>query len=90
MLVCGTEWKAPDFKLTPVIVESIDPTGAQSKTPSKVLLINEIYSHFHYTILELGTLEMDESLNALSVDGALKPKNKHLEDKGLIHISYMP
>ena len=90
MLVRGTKWKALDFKLTLAIAESIAPIGAQSKIPAKVLLINEIRSHFHYTIQELGTLEMDETLNVLSVDGSLKPKHKHLEDKGLIHLSQMP
>ena len=33
---------------------------------------------------------MDETLNAMSVDEALKPEHKHLDDKGLIHLSYMP
>ena len=90
MLVCGMKWKVPNFKLTPSIAKSIDPVKEQSKIPSKVLLINDICSHFHYTIQEIGTLEMDETLKALSVDGALKLKRKHLEDKGLIHISCMP
>ena len=78
---------ALDFKLTPAIAENVDPVRAQSIIPTKVLLINGIRSHFHYTIQELVTLEMDETLNVSSVDRALKPKHKHLEDKGLIHIS---
>ena len=90
MLDQGMEWKAPEFKLTHAFIESIDPIGAQSKILTKVLLINDIHSHFHCTIQELGTLEMDETLNFLSVDGSLKPKHKHLEDKGLIHLSRMP
>ena len=90
MLVCGTEWKAPDFKLIPATIKSTDHAGAQSKIPSKVLLINDIHSHFHCTIQEIGTLEMDETLKALSVDGVLRLKKKHLEDKCLICISHMP
>ena len=90
MLVCGIEWKAPDFKLSPTITERIDPTKVQSRILSKVLLINEIHSNFHCTIQEIGTLEMDETLSALSVNGVLKPEHKHLEDKGLTHITCMP
>ena len=33
---------------------------------------------------------MDETLKAMSVDGALKPKHKHLDDKGLVHLLCMP
>ena len=86
MLVCGMEWKALDFKLTLVIAENVNPIRAQSQIPTKVLLINNIRSHFHCVVQELGTLEMDETLNAMSVYRALKPKHKHLDDKGLIHI----
>ena len=68
MLVHGMEWKAPDFKLTRAISKSIDPVGVQSKILSKVLLINDICSHFHCTIQEIGTLEMDETLKDLSVN----------------------
>ena len=32
---------------------------------------------------------MDETLNALSVNGVLKLEHKHLEDKGLTHITHM-
>ncbi|GLJ37737.1 hypothetical protein SUGI_0766750 [Cryptomeria japonica] len=46
MLVKGVEWTAPNFKLVPVIAESLDPSGAQSRIPSKVLLINDIRTHF--------------------------------------------
>ena len=42
MLVKGVEWKVLNFKLVPTIAESLDPNGAQSQTPPKVLLI---YSH---------------------------------------------
>ena len=90
MLVCGTKWKATNFKLTPTITENVDSTKAQSWIPTKVLLINDIQFHFHCTFQELGTLEMDETLKVLSVDRALKLEHKHLEDKGLIHISWMP
>ena len=46
MLVHGVEWKAPDFKLTPTTTENLDPSGAQSQIPPKVLFINDIHSHF--------------------------------------------
>ena len=59
MLVKGVEWKAPNFKLVPAITESLDPNGAQSQTPPKVLLINDIRTHFKCSIQELGNLEMD-------------------------------
>ncbi|GLJ52695.1 hypothetical protein SUGI_1121870 [Cryptomeria japonica] len=62
MLVKGVEWTAPNFKLVPAIAESLDPSGAQSRIPSKVLLINDIRTHFKCTIQELGTLEMDNAL----------------------------
>ncbi|GLJ26565.1 hypothetical protein SUGI_0514850 [Cryptomeria japonica] len=35
MLVKGVEWTAPNFKLIPAIAESLDPSGAQSRIPSK-------------------------------------------------------
>ncbi|GLJ37204.1 hypothetical protein SUGI_0754580 [Cryptomeria japonica] len=38
MLVKGVEWTAPNFKLVPVIAESLDPSGAQSKIPSKAAI----------------------------------------------------
>ena len=82
ILVHGTKWKVSDFKLTPTIIENVDPTRAQSWIPAKVFLINDIRSHFHCTIQDLGTLEMDETLNAMSEDRALKPKHKHFDDKG--------
>ncbi|GLJ51722.1 hypothetical protein SUGI_1099190 [Cryptomeria japonica] len=62
MLVKGVKWTAPNFKLVPAITESLDPSGAQSRIPSKVLLINDIRTHFKCTIQELGTLEMDNAL----------------------------
>ena len=90
ILVGGMEWKAIDFKLFPTIAKSLEPTRAQSRIPFKVLLMNDIRSNFQCTIQEIGTLEMDEKLNALSVNKVLKPKHKHLEDKGLTHITCMP
>ena len=90
MLVKGVEWKAPNFKLVPAIAESLDPNGAQSQTPPKVLLINDIRTHFKCSIQELGNLEMDNALGEMSVDGSLKPEHKHLETKGLTHISHLP
>ena len=50
MLVKGFEWKAPNFKLVLAIAESLDPYGAQLKIPPKVLLINDIRTHFKCTI----------------------------------------
>ena len=46
MLVHGVEWKAPNFKLTPTIMETLDLSGAQSQIPPKVLLINNIHLNF--------------------------------------------
>lgn len=50
MLVKGVEWKAPNFKLVPSISETLDPNRAQSQIPPKVLIINEIHTHFRCTI----------------------------------------
>jgi hypothetical protein len=58
MLVHG-EWKALNFKLTPTIAKTLDPSGAQSQIPPKVLLIYDICTHFKCVIQEIGTLEMD-------------------------------
>ena len=33
---------------------------------------------------------MDVAQGELCVDGVLKPKHKHLEDKGLTHITHFP
>ena len=90
MIVKGVKMKAPNFKIAPGIVESLDSHGAQSQIPSKVLLINDIRTHFKCTIQELGTLEMDNALAEMCVDGALKPEYKHLETKGLTHIPHLP
>lgn len=90
MLVWGIEWKALNFKLVAVIVESLNPNGAQSQIPPKVLLINDIWTHFKCIVQEIRTLEMDSALGELYVDGILKPKNKHLEEKGLTHIPHLP
>ncbi|GLJ24337.1 hypothetical protein SUGI_0464530 [Cryptomeria japonica] len=38
MLVKGVKWTAPNFKLVPAIVESLDPSGAQSRIPSKAAI----------------------------------------------------
>src|SRR4029434_11259044 len=64
--------------------------GAQSQIPPKVLLINDIRTHFLCTVQEIGTLDMDTVFAELCVDGALKPEYKHLETKGLTHIPHMP
>ena len=73
MLVKGVEWKEPNFKLVPTVAESLNPHRAQSQIPPKVLLINDICTHFKCTIQELGTLEMDNALEEICVDGSLKP-----------------
>ena len=90
MLVHGVEWKASNFKLTPTIAKTLDPSGEQSQIPPKVLLINDIHSHFKCAIQDIGTLEMDECLKELCIDGVLKPEHQHLEAKGLTHIPHMP
>ena len=90
MLVRGVDWKAPDFKLSLAITETLDPVGAQLQIPPKVLFINDIFSHFHYVVQEIGSLQMDETLNSLCVKGVLKPEHQHLEAKGLTHIPHMP
>ena len=74
MLVHG-EWKAPNFKLPSAIAKALDPSGAQSQIPPNILLINDIHSHFKGMIHDIGTLEMDESLGHLCVNGVLKPKH---------------
>lgn len=90
MLVGGVEWNALDFKLTPAITETLDPSGAQSQIPTKVLLINDIRTHFKCVIQDIGTLEMDDALDKLCLNGVLKLEHQHLETKGLTHISHMP
>ena len=90
MLVKGVEWKAPNFKIVPAIAQTLDPHGAQSQIPPKVLLINDIHTYFSCTVQEIGTLDMDNALAELCVDGALKPEFKHLEIKGLTHIPHLP
>ena len=57
------EWKAPDFKLSPVVAKTLDLSGAQSQIPSKVLLIDDICLHFKCAIQDIGILEMDETLD---------------------------
>ena len=89
MLVKGVEWKALNFKIVPAIAQTLDPHGAQLQIPPKVLLINDIRTHFSCTMQEIGTLDMDNALAELCVDGALKPEFKHLETKGLTHIPHL-
>ncbi|GLJ13237.1 hypothetical protein SUGI_0208460 [Cryptomeria japonica] len=38
MLVKGVKWTASNFKLVPAIAESLDPSGAQSRIPSKATI----------------------------------------------------
>ena len=89
MLVKGVEWKAPNFKLVSAIAKTLDPYGAQSQISPKVLLINDIRTHFKYNVQEIGTLEMDNALAEMSVDGMLKSEFKHWETKGLTHIPHL-
>ena len=84
------EWKAPYFKLSPIIAKTLDLSGAQSQIPPKVLLIKNIHSHFKCDIQDIKTLEMDETLEKLCVNGVLKLEHQHLETKGLTHILRMP
>lgn len=90
MLVRGVDYEAPNFKLSPTIVEMLDLVGAQSQILPKVLLVHNIRSYYKCSIQELGTHEMNEALSELCVNGILKPKHQHLEAKGLTHISHMP
>ena len=76
--------------LIPAIAESLDPYGAQIKIPLKVLLINDIRTHFKCNVQEIGTLEMDNSLAEMCVDEVLKLEFKHLETKGLTNIPHLP
>ena len=75
MLVKGVEWRAPNFKLVLAIAEALDSQGAQSQIPPKVLLINDIRTHFKCSIQEIGTLEMQNALAELSSNGTLKPEH---------------
>ena len=90
MVVFGVEQKAPYFKLTHAIDEALDLSGAQSQIPPKVLLINDIQTHFKCVIQEIDTLKMGDALDKLCVNGVLKLEHQHLETKGLKHIPYTP
>ena len=90
MLVRGVEWKSPNFKLLSVIAETLNLNGVQSQIPPKVLLINITQTHFKCAIQEITTLEMDDALGELCVNGILKPEHKHLEENGLTHIPHLP
>ena len=90
MLVRGSVWKTRDFKLVPTVIEALDSSSVESQIPLKVLLINDIQSHFKGTIQELGIFEIEAARNELCVDGVLKSKHKHLENKGLTHITHLP
>ena len=84
------EWKVSNFKLELTITKTLDPSGAQSQNPPKVLLVNDICTHFKCAIQEIGTLQMGDSLGQLCVDETLKPEHQHLEAKGLTHSPYVP
>lgn len=90
MLLRGVEWKSPNFKLVLATAETLDPNRTQSQIPPKVLLLNDIQTHFKCVVQDIKTLEMDNALSELCVDGILKPKHKHLEEKGLTHIPHLP
>ena len=90
MLVHGIEWKALNFELTPLVTETLDSSRMQSQILPKVFLINDIHSHFKCVIQDIGTLEMDECLKELCIDGILKPEHQHLKAKGLTHLPHMP
>ena len=69
MLGQGIEWKELDFKLSLTIVETLDLSKALLKIPPKVMLINNTHLHFKCSIQDIGTLEMDEALENLCVNG---------------------
>ena len=69
MLVNGVEWKSLNFKLILAVAKSLDPHKPQSQISPKVLLINDIRTHFKCIVQELGTLEMDNALMEICVDG---------------------
>ena len=50
MLVCGVDCKAPTFKLSPTIIEALDPARAQSQITRKVLFVHDIHSFCHFSI----------------------------------------
>ena len=72
------------------VAKTLDPSGVQSQIPPIVLLVNDICAHFKCVVQEISTLDMDNALGQLCVDGALKPEHKHLEGKGLTHILHLP
>ena len=45
MLVCGVYYKAPNFKLSPKIVDALDPTGAHSQILPKVFNFFDTIRH---------------------------------------------
>lgn len=90
MLVRGVEWKSVNFKLVPAVAEGLDTNGVQSQIPPNILVINNTHTYFRCTIQEIGTIEMDNSLGELCVDGTRKPEHKHLKTKGLTHILHLP
>lgn len=75
MLVCGVDFNASNFKLILVIAKALDPAGAQSQIMPKILLMHDIHSFYHCSIQELRTLEMNEAIRELCVDGMLKPEH---------------
>lgn len=50
MFIHGVDCKAPNFKLSPSIIEVFDPVGVESPILPKVLLVHDIYSFYHYSI----------------------------------------
>lgn len=64
--------------------------GAHSMIPLKVLLVHDVRSFYHCPIQDLRTLEMDEAYLAMYDNRALNPEHKHLEEKGLTHLGFMP
>lgn len=89
MLIHRVDCKAPTFKLSLEIVETLDPIGAQSQVFPKVLLVHDIHCFYHCSIQELETLEMNQAFNELCINGVLKLEHKHLETKGLMHILHI-
>lgn len=71
MLIRGAKCELLAFKISSAIAKSLDPASAQSQIPPKVLLVHYICSYYKCSIQELGTHEMHETLNKLSMNDAL-------------------
>ena len=79
----------PKYKICLKIASQPDESGAFSKIPPRVLLIEDVRSYIHYKITEIGDLEMDEAYKKLcEAEGNLKDEHKHLQVKGITNALY--